>query len=80
MFEDLYALLCNLLDTASQSSSKTESDNETGVSKIGTDEEVCAAALLALTDLLCHCEERWSTSSSVFKRSLSVITGFFLSL
>ena len=29
---------------------------------MGTDEEVCAAALLALTDLLRHCEERWPTS------------------
>ena len=57
MFEDLYALLCSLLDTGSRLGNRNGGD-EMGVSKMVTDEEVCAAALLALTDLLSHCEER----------------------
>ena len=67
MFEDLYGLLCSLLDMGSRSDKKTDSGDETGVSKMRTDEEVCAAALLALTNLLSRCEERCSLSCSIFK-------------
>ena len=60
MFEELYSLLCGLLDTGERRpGNKNDRGDETVVREMGADEEVCAAALLALTELLNRCEERY---------------------
>lgn len=58
VFDDLYPSLCGLLDTGSQLGSGAVGSLVNSNSKMATDEEMCAATLLALMDLLAHSEDR----------------------